>query len=186
MIENIIARRYARGLADLAVERQELDSVREELALLVDLLSPGTGDFSVPELGDFLASPTVAKADKIRVTDVVCEKTQLGKTVSDFLNVLINSHRVPLIGLIGEEYELIVAVLNDTKTASVESAQALTTEQEARLRKELQESIGGKVEIFVKVNPDLLAGIRVRIGDMVLDGSLRSRLTRLSAQLTQY
>ncbi len=184
MIENVIAIRYAKGLAEIAHEQGALAAVQEDLEQLGDILDPNRGEISVPELVEFLGSPTVPPADKIQLTDVLCEKLSVGKTVSDFLNLLIHRHRVSLFSRILTEYCKLATKLEQIQTAQVETARPLTPAQEDKIRASLELATGAKVRLTVRVNPALLAGVRMRLGDQLLDGSLENRLERLAAKLT--
>lgn len=183
MNDNVIARRYAKGLAQVAAEQNELAQVREDLAALADLMDPERGDISVPELLDCMLTPTIPVAQKIQVTDVLCEKLKIGKTVSDFLNVLIENGRVGICGRIATEFEKIASQFESTAIAVVETARPLTDEQQKALRTLLQEKTGQTVHLRVRKKPELLGGVRVKIGDLVLDGSIQNRLQRLETRL---
>lgn len=183
MIENVIAMRYARALAELAAEQEAFDQTRDDLNLLADLLDPDRGELEESDLRDFLGSPTVPLAEKIKVTDVLCEKLQIGKLVSDFLNVLIRRYRILLTGRIAREFVKIASRLESIQTAHVESARLLGEEQINRLTQALETATGSKVRLEARVREDLLGGARIRIGDKLVDGTIAARLKRLSARL---
>lgn len=183
MKEAVIAARYARGLAECAHEKGELRQVREDVDILADLMDPNFGEISVPELLDFLRSPTIPQADKIKVTDVICEKMSIGKTVSDFLNVLIENNRIGITGLIARAFDRIAGEYEHTKIAEVESAKPLSDSHKKMLAEAIKEALGGEVRLLTKRNPELLGGLKVKIGDLLLDGSLSGRLERIEASL---
>lgn len=184
MKENVIARRYARGLFEYAVEQDELAAVREHLESLADLLDPERGEISVPELLTFLRSPTVPMPEKIKLTDVICEKLSIGKTVSDFLNVLIQKNRIALTGFIAREFERISGQFETINNAVVESARPLTDEQIVAIREALAKALDGEVRILTRTNPRLIGGVRVQVEDLLFDGSLQHRLAKMDQQLT--
>ncbi len=183
MIENVISKRYAKGLAEVAAERDELDAVGEDIGRLADLLDPERGDISEPELPDFLGSPTVPPEQKVKLTDVLCDKLGIGQTVSDFLNVLIQKSRVQLAGRIARDYVGIAAQMHKQATAYVDTAEPLSKEQHKRLREELERILDCEVRLVVKEQKKLIAGLRVRTGDRLFDGSIAGRLDRLQAQV---
>lgn len=183
MIETIIARRYAKGLSQVAKERDELLPVRADLDAIADLLDTDAGAYSLPELLDFLASPTVRLEDKIRLTDLICEKMGVGKTVSDFLNVLIEKHRVALTGHIAREYDRIVARIDEARSVWVESARPLDKAEAEAVRVAAAKVAGGEVQMRTRVNARLLGGVRVFLDDILIDTSIASRLEALKAHL---
>ncbi len=183
MIENVIARRYAKALAEAAFEKNELERTIEEINRLADILDPERGDISVPELLDFLSSPTVLSENKIILTDKICEKLKIGKLVSDFLNVLIKRNRIPLAGRIAREYVRYASDIEKITTAEVETPYPLSEPDEQRLQEVLQGTTGQRIRLHVRTNKKLLGGIRVKLGDLLFDGSVSGRLQRLSAKL---
>ena len=80
MIENVIARRYARALAEVAVEKNEIEKTDSDVLTLADILDPEGGDISVPELIDCLGSPVIALEQKIKMTDVSLQKASDWRT----------------------------------------------------------------------------------------------------------
>ena len=183
MIEDVIARRYAKALATAAFESDCLDDVSEDIKLLADIFIPGIGEISVPEFADFLQTPTVLLADKIAMTDRVCAKIGIGRLVSEFLNVLIKRNRTHLINRIVRHYLIMAAQLKDIQEAFVYSAIPLSDEQQRRLDAALTKKLGKTTKTFFKVVPELLAGQRIKIGDILLENSLQGRLSRLERAL---
>lgn len=183
MIEIVIARRYARALVELAAKEDIVTQVNSELNWLADILDPSSGDISVPELAEALFSPTVEQEKKIKVTDVICERMQMSKIVSDFLNVLIINGRVALAGKIAREYGRMATKVDQIQLAEVETARALSPADEQKLTAALEKTVKGKVRLHVRQNPKLLAGLRVKVGDEMLEGSALGRFTRLTNRL---
>lgn len=183
MIENVIARRYARALAEVAVEKNEIEKTDADVIILADILDAEGGDISVPELMDYLGSPVIALEQKIKMTDVLCEKLQVGELVSEFLNVLIRKGRVPLMSRIAREYIRISSKIEEIVTADIESAYQLSEEQQQKVIKTLEKKAGKKVRLHTKINEKLLSGVRIKIGDTLLDGSIKGRMDRIEAKL---
>ena len=183
MNESVIASRYANGLASHAREQDALEDVRADLNTLADLLDPERGEIAVAELPDLLASPAIPDEDKIRITDTLCVKLEIGQIVSQFLNVLIRKKRIDIVGEIARQYDKIASEMQGVSNAYAETAAPLSTEQEEALRTALAEATGQRVQLLVRVDPDLLAGLRVRLADRVVDGTLAGRLERLAERL---
>lgn len=181
--EDVIAKRYAKGLAEHALETGGMDVVAGDLAKLADLMDPHSGDFSVPEFLDFLNTPVVAPRAKLDATDVILEKLGIGRIVSDFLNVLINHNRVGLIPQISRQFSFIAADLTRERAASVFTARPLTRDQAGRLTAALEKALDSKVRLVARVEPGLLAGVRVEVDGHVLDGTVIGRLEGLKRKL---
>ena len=183
MIQEVIACRYAKALVTAAFEKNELASTREDLLTLVDIISPDIGEISAPELMDFLQTPTVTVADKIAMTDRLCEKLHIGKLVSDFLNVLIKHRRINIARRVIRHYIMIASKLENISEAVVTSALALTAAQQENLKAALQKKLGNPVRLICRTNEKLLAGLQVKVGDILLDNSAKGRMARLETSL---
>lgn len=177
--EEIIAGRYARGLAELARDRDCMDEVRDDLRSLDEILDPGSGDVHVPEFKDFLSSPMVMPADKQVVSKAVMEKMGIGETVANFLCVLIERNRVDLLSRVARGFSTLAGELTGEYAALVRTARPLTHEQRERLAAALSAAFGGVVRIHQRVDPGLLAGARIMVGDRAFDGTVLGRLAAL-------
>lgn len=182
--ENVIARRYAKGLAELAAEGGNVPGVRRGVRLLADILDSRSGKFRVPEFADFLSSPTVDAGDKLKMAESVLKKAGVDKTVSDFFAVLIRRGRAGLMPRIAQEFSVFAGDLTGERTAVVHTARELTPEQRGRLEGALAKSFGGVVHIHERVEPGLLAGARVTVGDSTFDGTVLGKLERMRDELT--
>jgi F-type H+-transporting ATPase subunit delta len=172
-----IAQVYARSLFEVAKERGSLDELREQLAQFVDVLQDSR-DFQV-----FLFSPYFSTAEK---------KEGLGRAVLDadpifvnFLEVLIERHRMPAIFRIRARYEDLWKDENRLLPVQVTSAIALDDQIVANIGERIGEQTGRKVELSSTVDPDILGGIVLRVGNSVLDASIRNRLNQLRKQVAQ-
>jgi len=183
MKENIIAMRYASGLMKLAMDRNDLEQVTKDLSLLADMLDYDSGEINVPELMAFLGSPIIPRIEKITLTDIICKKLGIGKTVSDLLNVLIEKRRVKIINLIEKQFAILVTEVRSVQQATIEAGQQLSDEQVNSIKKALEKATGKKVDVKVKVLTRLLGGARIYIQNRQIDGTLRSRLFGIRKQI---
>jgi ATP synthase F1 delta subunit len=172
-----IAAVYARSLFEVAQEQNKLDEIRDELGQFADALHGNR------ELQVFFFSPYFSTIEK---------KDGLDRTVSDadpmlvnFLKLLIENHRMPVIfrvrrvvdGLWREENKLLPV----TVTSAVELDQATVSQIGDRI----SEQTGRKVELSAVVEPDILGGLVVRVGNSILDASIRNRLEQLRKQVAR-
>jgi F-type H+-transporting ATPase subunit delta len=101
----------------------------------------------------------------------------------NFMHVLIEAERVAFLPQIAAMFETLKNEAEATAKATIESAFELTDAQVAELRGALEKRFGKKIETTVTVNPDLIGGARVTVGDAVLDGSVQAKLAAMHAQL---
>lgn len=181
--EEVIARRYAVGLAECAGEESGVEEVRRDVGRLAEVLDPRAGAGHVPEFLDFLNSPTIPPADKLRAAAGVTEKMGLGKVAADFLGVLIRHGRVGLMPRIARAFADIAGAMTGDLTAVVRTARPLSEDQAVRLTQALSAAFGGTVRLHQQVEPGLLAGAKVTVGDKTFDGSVLGRLENLKQRL---
>ena len=97
--------------------------------------------------------------------------------------MLVESERVSLLPQITTMFETLKNDAESTATATIESAFELTDAQLSELQSALEKRFGRKIETTVRVNPELIGGARVTVGDAVLDGSIQAKLAAMHAQL---
>jgi F-type H+-transporting ATPase subunit delta len=166
-----IARVYANALFGAAKDRGKLDAVRDQLAQFVEALE-GSKDLRL-----FLFSPYFSSAEKIE---------GLKRTVTDaepeflnFLELLLEKGRMPVIFRIRRQYDALWAKENKLLGVTVTSAVELDPEIAKRIGAEIEEQTGNTVELESRVDPDILGGLVVQVGNMILDTSIRNRLEKL-------
>jgi F-type H+-transporting ATPase subunit delta len=170
-----IAAVYARSLFEVAKEQDKLDDVREQLGVFTDALN------ETRELQVFFFSPyfsTQEKEDGLEraVTDV-------DPVVMNFLKLLIEKHRMPVIFRIRTAYDALWEEENKLLPVEITSAVELDERTVKQLGDRISEQTGRKVDLSSHVEPDILGGIVVRVGNSVLDASIRNRLEQLRKQV---
>jgi F-type H+-transporting ATPase subunit delta len=171
------ATHYAEALADVAIAQNEADRVRQELADFVALQRES------PELRIVMGSPAVSRANKLAAVNSLVALLGAGKTLRNFLYVVLDHRRMALIPEIQLAFDEQLDKQRGITRAAVTSAGALTDAEKAELRKVLVQISGRQVEAEYDQDPSLIAGAVVRIGSRIYDGSVRTQLQRLRARL---
>jgi F-type H+-transporting ATPase subunit delta len=172
-----IAEVYARSLFEVAKEHDVLDRVHDELGEFAEALSDDR------TLQVFLFSPYFSSSEKRDgVTKVVSDADE--RTVN-FLELLAERHRMPAIFRIKREFDALWADENQLLPVTVTSAVELDEGLVEDIGKRIQDQTGRKVELSSNVDPEVLGGLMVRVGNMVLDGTVRNRLERLRKQVAK-
>jgi F-type H+-transporting ATPase subunit delta len=172
-----IARPYAKA----AFEAAQADGALGAWSDMLNLMAEVTGD---PAMRAFLANPDVENADKCQLVLDVCGD-RLSVQGQNFVRILADNRRLPLVADIETVYELLRADAERTIEAQVVSARALTKEQEKRLQTALKKQLGREVVISSTVDEALLGGAIIRAGDLVIDGSATGKLHQLAAAMGQ-
>jgi ATP synthase F1 delta subunit len=166
-----IAEVYARSLFEVAKEHDVLDRVHDELGEFAEALSEDR------ELQVFLFSPYFSSGEKREgVTKIVSDADE---RFVNFLELLAERHRMPALFRIRREFEALWAEENQLLPVTVTSAVELDEGVVEDIGKRIQEQTGRKVELSSNVDPDVLGGLKLQVGNMVLDGTVRNRLERL-------
>ncbi len=178
MRDSTIARNYAETLIALAVKAGDREGWGQ---LVQDIANAIKSDI---RLRRFLESPRISEQEKSAV---------LAKAFGDkvppvflrFLQILVTKRRQMLVPAIASEYHDILDQSEKRVHANVTVAQQPGDGEEAKIAEQLGRVLGKKVVTHVNVNPAILGGIIVKVGDTVMDGSLRRRLHRLRWQITR-
>jgi F-type H+-transporting ATPase subunit delta len=173
-------RRYAKALFQLAQEAGSVDRVRAELAGFAGVLEGNQ------ELRDVLLRPLHPAAERRAVLAGLSEHAGSSLLLRHFFSFLIDQRRLVDTSAICEEYEHLADELAGLTRATVRTAAPLRPEQVDKLQAALSRRVGRDVQITVEVVPALIGGLVAQVGDLVLDGSLRTQLTQLRASLGQY
>jgi ATP synthase F1 delta subunit len=170
-----IAQVYARSLFEVAEEHDRVDVVREQLGQFTDALAGSR------ELELFFFSPYFSTEEKKQGLDKAVEGAD--DIIRNFLAVLIENHRMPALMRIRREFDQLWREANKMLPVQVTSAVPLDESVHARIGEEIGRQTGRKVELSANVDPDVLGGIVLRVGNSILDASIRTRLERLRKQV---
>jgi F-type H+-transporting ATPase subunit delta len=165
--------RYAAALYAHASDQHQLDQVVVQMDALGRLIE--TSD----DLKRLLRSPLIDVNTAQKALRAALEAQSFGKTVLDFVGVVVSNRRMGALRGIIAAFAALVAAKRGVVVAEVSTAHPLSDVQEQQLRARLIEAGYGNVNIVKKVDPALLGGLVVRVGARLFDSSLKSRLQRL-------
>ena len=166
-----IARVYAEALFDAARKSKKLDEIRDQLDEFADALAESR------EMQLFFFSPYFSSAEKEEGLDKALDAAE--PELVNFLKLLIEKHRMPVIFRIRRNLDALWAKENKRLGVTVTSAVELDSDVVESIGKEIEKQTGQTVELQSKVDPDVLGGLVLQVGNMVLDASVRNRLDKL-------
>src|ERR1700761_4991657 len=172
-----LAQVYARALLDVGREQGKLDELREQLAQLADALE------SDRQLAIFFFSPYFSTAEKEQGLERMLDGAD--ESFVNFLRLLIEKHRMPVLFRIRVEYERLWDGENKVLPVEITSAIALDPATTENLGTTIGERTGRKVTLAARVDPEIIGGIVVRVGNSILDASIRNRLEQLRRHVAQ-
>jgi len=168
---------YARSLFEVAREQDKLDVVREQLGAFTDALSENR------DLQVFFFSPYFATKEKQDGLERVVSDAD--PVILNFLKLLIEKHRMPVLFRIRSNYDGLWEEENKLLPVHITSAVKLDNAIVEQLGDRISEQTDRKVELSADVDPEILGGIVVRVGNSVLDASVRNRLEQLRKQVVK-
>jgi ATP synthase F1 delta subunit len=172
-----IAQVYARSLFEVAREQGKLDLIREQLGQFVDALNEHR------ELAVFFFSPYFSLREKQEALGRVIQGAD--PIFMNFLYLLIEKHRMPVIFRIRQAFERLWEEENRTLPVEITSAIELDQGTIESLARQIGERTGRKVKLATRVDPEIIGGLVVRVGNAILDASIRNRLEQLRRQVAQ-
>jgi F-type H+-transporting ATPase subunit delta len=172
-----IADVYARALFEVATERDKLDTIRDQLGEFTDVLDANR------DVAIFLFSPYFSieeKKDGLRrgITDA-------DPALMNFLDALIERHRMPVIFRIRTQFNELWDKANELLPVQVTSAVELDPATVEQIGRRIGEQTGNKIQLSSSVDPDLIGGIVLRVGNFIMDASIRTRLEKLRREVAQ-
>lgn len=172
-----IAQVYSRALFEVAKENDGLDEIHEHLAQFCDTLAESR------ELQVFFFSPYLSSQEKKEGISKLIEGGN--EHFVRFLELLAERHRMPVIFRIRRAFDSLWADEKKLLPVSVTSAVELDEKLVKEIGTRIEEETGRKVELSSTVDPDVLGGLVLRVGNLVLDASVRARLERLRKQVAR-
>jgi F-type H+-transporting ATPase subunit delta len=172
-----LARVYARSLFEVARELGILDLIREQLGQFADALDTNR------ELAVFFFSPYFSTKEKEEGLARAVEGAH--ETLINFLRLLIESHRMPIIFRVRIEYERLWEEENRMLPVEITSAIALDEATTRGIGERIGERTGRRVDLQTRVDPEILGGVVLRVGNSILDASIRNRLEQLRKQVAK-
>ena len=172
-----IARVYGEALFDVAKEAGNLDEVREQLGEVADAIDEDR------ELQIFFFSPYFSSSEKREAIAGMIAGAE--KELVNFLELLAEKHRMPVIFRIRRHLDDLWATENRRLEVRLTSAVELDPSLVERVGKEIERKTDKRIDLQSTVDEDILGGLVLRVGNMVLDASLRAKLDKLRKEVAQ-
>jgi len=176
LISQTIARRYAKALLDLGREDGNLDQYGRELTEFARTMAE-------TELLDTLTNPIYPATIRRQILNSVVKKMGLSTLTQNFLGLLMDKGRINHIEAVSDRYLKLVDEVNNIQRARITTASSLPTATQDKIKKSLEEMTGKTILLEVEQDEDIIGGIVARVGDLTLDGSVKTQLANLKESL---
>ena len=170
-----IARPYANAAFEYARDGKTLKKWSEQLAFLTVVAKE-------PRVNRALDDPRLTRQQRAELLLKICGD-QLDQGATNLVNLLADNNRLPVILAIAAEFELLRADYEGTIEATVRSAKDIPAAQQKKIIQSLEKRLQKKVALKCEIDPTLIGGAVIKAGDLVIDGTLKTRLTKLNAAL---
>ena len=176
---NSTSKSYAIALYELSKENSELDKVEDEMKKLNKLLN-SSADFK-----EMILSPTVVKDDKKNVMFKIADQNNFSETFKKFLGFIAIKNRLFFLGKIIESFLNLVSNNKGELKAKLVSSKKLSMEEQKKIQSELSKDFKLPLNIDYKHDPDLIAGLIIQIGSVMVDTSIKTKLKKLEKNMIE-
>jgi F-type H+-transporting ATPase subunit delta len=173
----VIAKRYAKALFNLAKGEGQIEQYGQELSEFVRLLD------QLPDLADAIQNPLYPGKTKQQVFESVAQQAQMTPILKSFITLLIEKDRIKHLGEIKDYYYNLIDEHNNVARAQVKAATHLDESTMEGISQALEKIVRKKIIVEFEKDPELIGGVVARIGDWVLDGSVRTQLYTIRESL---
>ncbi|PID75268.1 MAG: F0F1 ATP synthase subunit delta [Deltaproteobacteria bacterium] len=173
MKQTILAQRYAKAIFSIGQEQGTYEGFLEELEGFAALFSESQ------EVADALTNPLYPLEVREKVMVDLAGSMGLDATMAKFLRLLVQKKRIEILPEIAEAYKGMVDEVKNISHGNVVAAVELSEDLKSNIQKVLETLTGKKVELTTSVDPSIIGGIVAKVGDLVLDGSIKTQLAGL-------
>jgi len=177
LIRSKVSKRYARALLSLGMEEGRYQEYGKELWAFADFCE------SHRELNQAISNPAFTLEDRKEILKTVLARSATSETIRNFLNLLLDKNRISALGEISTLYEQLTDEVSNILRAEVVVSRPLAGEAEVRLGKALERMTSKKVKMKVRQDSGILGGVIVKIGDLVVDGSVKAQVQGIKESL---
>jgi len=176
---NSTSKSYALALYELAKEDSEIDKVENEVKSLNKLLNENI-DFK-----EVILSPTVKKEEKQGILFAIADKYNFSKNLKNFLALIAIKNRLFFLKKIIESFQSLVSKNKGELKATLISSKRLSTEEQEKIKNDLSKDFKLPLNIDYKYDPDLIAGLIIQVGSLMIDTSIKTKLKKLEKNMLE-
>ena len=178
MRHTILARRYAKALFSLGKEQGKTEEYSGLLGAIAALYDESTGG-----IGDALTNALYPLEARQKMMAGIAEKVEADAIMTSFLNLLVEKKRANILPDVAHEMQVMVDQDQNISHGSVISAVELDGDLQEKIQATLEQITGNKVILRTEVDPTIIGGIIAKVGDLVLDGSIKTQLNGLKESI---
>jgi len=175
--QTILAKRYAKALFAIGKENGKYEAYSEAFKAVAALFETN------PEVEDALTNPMYPVDVREKAMAAIIISMGTDKVMGNFLNLLVQKKRAVILPEIAEEFQIMVDDDKNISHGTVVSAVELDTDLQNKIQETFEKITGKKVELTASVDSSIIGGMIAKVGDLVLDGSIRTQLASLKGSI---
>jgi len=173
----VLAKRYAKALFAVGKEGNAFAEFTKTLNSMAELFA------GMPEVADALTNPLYPVEAREKVMEHLLTSMQVSQVLGNFFKLLVQKKRANILPDVAAVFQAMVDAENNMCQGTVVSAMELTPELSAKVKATLEKITGKQVVLTAQVDPSIIGGIVAKVGDLVLDGSIKSQLAGLKESI---
>ena len=179
MTGNVVSRRYAKALFAIGAAKGEADQAKygEQLGAL------SASMMDAPEAMGFFKNPSFSPEEKKGVLTQMVDKLTVDPMVKNFCDLLADKGRVEMIPAIASDYKAMMDAVSGVISGELTTVSELTEDRKSAIQAQLEKQAGKKLELEFNTDKEILGGIVLKVGDKVMDASLKAQLQILKENI---
>ncbi|TVQ82566.1 MAG: F0F1 ATP synthase subunit delta [Micavibrio sp.] len=169
-----IAKRYARAGFLWAEENKKLDALEKDLAVFAQILA------DIPEMRWFLHTPLVGRVAQEKTVAEICKQAKISGALERILGIAAHNRRLSCVSAVVDSLKAMISEHKGELTVDVISASPLSAQQQQKIAAILEDRFKRSIELHVIEYTDLIGGMVIRAGSLMIDGSVRTQLEKLT------
>ena len=176
---NETSERYALALFELASENSEIENIENKVSLLLKFCKDNS-DFN-----NFLKNPTNQIQIQSKVFEEISKIMEFKKTLSNFIQLIINKRRIYFLDKILEKYIKLCSKKKGKLSAILISSKELSQDERKKLNQDISKAIKSNIDFIFKTDKNLISGVKIQIGSLLIDTSVSNKLKRIKLSMIE-
>ena len=173
-----MAKKYARALYNVAVQQEDVKEVSNRINYIANVMK------TVPEFNQFLKTHRVSTENKINILKNVLKDNVSSLEIELISNILENNNILILSDIV-KHFEYLVETDSNLVNITITSATELSAEEVKHIQSNIESQLNKKIDVRTEIDKSLIGGVRLRVGNIVIDNTISRRLDMLKNTLTQ-
>ena len=170
---------YSQALYELSTETKVLDEIEDQAKSIIKSLE------TIKEFNTFIKNPLFKQSDQTEILNALIKQFDLNPTLGKFLKFLVSKRRLFYLDKILKDFILYCSFKRGEIEAKLISAKELQDHEVEQIKKELFAKFGSKINLDCKVDKELISGLIIKVGSIMIDNSMKNKLKQIKSQMIE-